>query len=85
VSSYRPPVPMLGVTDQERTWRQLSLVWGVQPVMCTTEVSYEGMLETARDYLLSNQIAKRGQRVVVTAGIPFHVRGTTNMMRIEVL
>ncbi|HEX6308182.1 MAG TPA: pyruvate kinase [Longimicrobiales bacterium] len=85
VSSYRPPVPILGVTDQSRTWRQLSLVWGVEPVMCTTEVSYEGMLAAARDYLLNTRIAKPGQRIAVTAGIPFHVRGTTNMLRIEVL
>ncbi|HSK21197.1 MAG TPA: pyruvate kinase [Longimicrobiales bacterium] len=85
VSSYRPPVPILGVTDQARTWRQLALVWGVEPVMCTTEVSYENMLATAREHLLSRRIAKPGQRVVVTAGIPFHVRGTTNMLRIEEL
>jgi pyruvate kinase len=85
VSSYRPPVPILGVTDRPRTWRQLSLVWGVQPVMCSEQVSYEGMLETAREYLLRTKIARPGQRIVVTAGIPFHVRGTTNMLRIEEL
>jgi pyruvate kinase len=85
VSSYRPPVPILGVTDQVKTWRQLSLVWGVEPVMCTEEPSYEAMLRAARDYLLEHRIAKPGQRVVVTAGIPFHVRGTTNMLRIEEL
>ena len=85
VSSYRPPVPILGVTDMVKTWRQLSLVWGVLPVMCTTEVSYEHMLAAARDYLLANRIARPGQRVVVTAGVPFHVRGTTNMLRIEEL
>jgi pyruvate kinase len=85
VSSYRPPVPILGVTDRAKTWRQLSLVWGVAPVMCTSEVSYESMLEAARQYLLDHRIAKPGQRVAVTAGIPFHVRGTTNMLRIEEL
>jgi pyruvate kinase len=85
VSSYRPPVPIISVTDQLKTWRQQALVWGVQPVLCTTEVNYENMLATARDYLLANRLAKPGQRVVVTAGIPFHVRGTTNMLRIEEL
>ena len=85
VSSYRPPVPILGVSDQERTWRQLALVWGVQPVRCRDEINYENMLAAARDYLLSNRMAKPGQRVIVTAGVPFHVRGTTNMMRVEEL
>jgi pyruvate kinase len=85
VSSYRPPVPILGVTDQNKTWRQLALVWGVQPVMCDEEVNYENMLGVARRYLLDNRIAQPGQRIVVTAGIPFHVAGTTNLLRIEEL
>jgi pyruvate kinase len=85
VSSYRPPVPILGVTDQLATWRQLSLVWGVHPVMCEDEVSYESMLAVAREYLLSRRMAEPGQRIVVTAGIPFHVAGTTNLLRIEEL
>ena len=85
VSSYRPPVPILGVSDQERTWRQLALVWGVHPVRCPTPVTYESMLAAGREYLIRNRLATPGQRVVVTAGIPFHVPGTTNMMRIEEL
>ncbi|MBI4409498.1 MAG: pyruvate kinase, partial [Gemmatimonadetes bacterium] len=85
VSSYRPPVPILGVTDQERTWRQLSLVWGVHPVLCKVEINYENMLARAREYLFSNALARPQDRVVVTAGVPFHVRGTTNMLRVEVL
>jgi pyruvate kinase len=85
VSSYRPPVPILGVTDRSETWRQLALVWGVHPVMCTTEVNYDNMLAAAREYLLQNRMARPGQRVVVTAGVPFHVRGTTNLLRVEEL
>jgi pyruvate kinase len=83
VSSYRPPVPILGVTDDERTWRQLALVWGVQPVLFKDEPGYEAMLDCARRYLLENRMAKSGQRIIVTAGIPFHVAGTTNMLRVE--
>ena len=85
VSSYRPPVPIIGVTDNEKTWRQLALVWGVHPVHCTTDTTYEKMLAGARDYLLRERIAQPGQRIVVTAGVPFHVQGTTNMLRIEEL
>lgn len=85
VSSYRPPVPVLGVSDQERTWRQLALAWGVYPVLCSGPVSYDSMLSAARRYLLEHKLAEAGQRVVVTAGIPFHVQGTTNMLRVEAL
>jgi pyruvate kinase len=85
VSSYRSPVPIIAVTDQERTWRQLALVWGVLPVHCQGEVTYESMLAAGRAHLLQTRRAEAGQRVVVTAGVPFHVPGTTNMLRVEVL
>jgi len=85
VSSYRPPVPIVAVCDQVRTARQLSLVWGIETVLCEQEVNYENMLGAARSYLLDHRIALPGQRVVVTAGIPFHVPGTTNLLRVEEL
>jgi pyruvate kinase len=85
VSSYRPPVPILGVCDDQRTWRQLALVWGVHPVLFQDEPGYDTMLDCARRYLIDHHLARAGQRVVVTAGVPFHVSGTTNMMRVEEL
>jgi len=86
VSSYRPPVPIIAASDQERTFRRLALVWGVIPVRCfTDEVTYDTLLDCARKALIESGIGKRGDRVVVTAGYPFHVRGTTNMLRVEVL
>lgn len=86
VSSYRPPVPILGVCDDERTWRQLALVWGVVPVLYEEpEPSYESWLAFANNYLIKQRIAHPGQRVAVTAGVPFHVAGTTNMLRVEEL
>ncbi len=85
VSSYRPPVPIIAVCDQERTYRQLALVWGVEPVLWNGEVTYSGMLEAARQYLFDRGLAASKERVVVTAGYPFHVRGTTNMVRVEEL
>ena len=85
VSSYRPPVPIIGVCDDERAWRQLALVWGVIPILYRDEPSYENMLDFARQYLIKEKIAVAGQRVVVTAGIPFHIAGSTNMLRVEEL
>jgi pyruvate kinase len=85
VSSYRPPVPIVAVCDNYRTARQLALTWGIESVLCEREVSYEHMLASARGYLLEQHIAQPGQRVVVTAGVPHHVSGTTNMLRVEEL
>ncbi|MEO5511532.1 MAG: pyruvate kinase [Longimicrobiales bacterium] len=85
VSSYRPPVPILAICDSERARRQLALVWGVRPVVCADEPNYETMVACARKYIIENRMAEPGQRFVVTAGVPFHVAGTTNMLRVEVL
>lgn len=83
VSSYRPPMPILGVTHGQRTWRQLSLVWGVKPLLCPTEPTYDHMVGWARHWMLEKGIGRPGEPFLVTAGIPFHVPGTTNMLRVE--
>ncbi len=85
VSSRRPPVPVLTVTDDEKVYKQLALVWGVVPIVHRTESTYESMWETAHTELLRRGLAAEGDRVPVTAGMPFDVRGTTNMVRIETL
>ncbi|MEN8374598.1 MAG: pyruvate kinase [Gemmatimonadota bacterium] len=85
VSSYRPPVPILAVCERDATYRQLALVWGVDPVWVQDDHSYEGMMRVARAELVDKEIARPGDRVIVTAGIPFNVPGTTNMMRVEVV
>ena len=85
VAAQRPPVPILAVTDQPATWRQLAVVWGVKPVLFEGEVSYENMLERTREVAIEQGFGAAGDHFVVTAGVPFHVTGTTNMIRIEEL
>ena len=85
VSSYRPPVPILAVCERETTYRQLALVWGVDPVWVRGDHSYDAMMRVAREALVRKEIARPGDRIIVTAGIPFNVPGTTNMMRVEVV
>lgn len=85
MSAQRPPVPVLAVTDQPDTYNQLAMVWGVHPVMLDGQPAYEPMLERAREVILGAELGRPGEHVVVTAGVPFHVPGTTNMMRIEEL
>lgn len=85
VASQRPPVPILAVTDQWRTYNQLSLVWGVHPLLFRGEAAYDGMRDHAKTEIRRLELGRSGDRFVVTAGVPFHVQGTTNMMRIEQL
>jgi pyruvate kinase len=85
VAAQRLRVPVLAVTDQVRTWSQLALAWGVIPLLCESEATYEGMMSAARQFALERRLGEPGQTFVVTAGVPFHVPGTTNYMRIETL
>jgi pyruvate kinase len=83
VAASRPPVPVLGVTDDRHTYRQLALVWGVVPMLTDQPPNYEAMLGAARGRILERGFARQGDRVVVTAGVPFHVPGTTNLVKVE--
>lgn len=85
VAAQRPEVPILALTDVERTYRQLALVWGVTSVLVPSASSYDDMFEYARGELLRRGLARRGERIVVTAGVPFDVPGTTNTMRVAVV
>jgi pyruvate kinase len=83
VASHRPLVPILVLTDQPRTFRQLALVWGVIPELVPHCDTYWDMVKLALDAVRRRELAKTGDRVVVTAGVPFDVPGTTNLLKVE--
>ena len=83
VASFRPNVPILVLTDQARTYRQLALVWGVIPCLVPHCDTYWDMVKLALDAVRAHGLAREGDRVVVTAGVPFDVPGTTNLMKVE--
>ena len=83
VASQRPSVPILVLTDQPRTYRQLALVWGVIPELVPHCATYDEMVRLALNVVRRRALARTGDRVIVTAGVPFDVPGTTNMMKVE--
>jgi pyruvate kinase len=83
VASQRPQVPILVLTDTPRTYRHLSLVWGVVPELVEHADTYEQMVRMALEAVRRRGLARTGDRVVVTAGVPFDVPGTTNMIKVE--
>jgi pyruvate kinase len=83
VAQYRPNVPIVAVTPEPTTFRQLSMVWGVVPVLVKHYPDYETMLPVARERILARGLAKEGDLLVVTAGVPFDLPGTTNLLKIE--
>jgi pyruvate kinase len=83
VAALRPPVPILAVTTEMATYRQLALVWGVTPVRVDQVPGYDAMLAVVRDLILKRGYAKPGDRIVMTAGIPWGVSGATNLLKVE--
>lgn len=83
ISAFRPRVPILGFSTDALTCRQLALVWGVVPELATRVPTYDAMLDAARGALLAQSYAKPGDHIVVTAGVPFEVPGTTNLLKVE--
>ncbi|MCL6602774.1 MAG: pyruvate kinase [Paenibacillus sp.] len=82
VSKYRPKSPIIAVTTQERTMRQLALVWGITPVFGLEASSTDELLETAVKGGLDSGLVKSGDLVVITAGIPLGRSGSTNLVKV---
>jgi pyruvate kinase len=83
VAAHRPSVPILVLTDVPRTFRQLALVWGVIPELVKHCNTYDEMVQLALEAVQRRGLARDGDRVVVTAGVPFDVPGTTNLLKVE--
>ena len=78
----RPEVPILCLTSRRETARRLALVWGTHCIETSDVRSFSEMVEKACRIALAEGFAKAGQRLVVTAGVPFGTPGSTNVLRI---
>jgi len=85
VAATRPPVPIMAVTTEPVTFRQLALVWGIVPVLVDRVPGYDAMLGVVRDLILRRGYAAAGDRIVMTAGLPWEVSGSTNLIKVEVV
>jgi pyruvate kinase len=83
ISAHRPSVPILGLSTEGTTCRHLALVWGVLPELADRVPNYGAMLDVAREALLAKGLLRAGDRIVVTAGVPWEVAGTTNLLKVE--
>ncbi|MBT3884541.1 MAG: pyruvate kinase, partial [Rhodospirillaceae bacterium] len=81
-SRVRPDAPILALTPELATARRLVLAWGVHPVHTADVTDFSEMVEKATFIAKAEGFAKPGQRLVVTAGLPFGTPGATNVLRI---
>ncbi len=85
VALHRSPVPLVAFTPSQRVRSQLSLVWGVETFLTPYAESTDEMVQLVDNELLALGRCEPGDRVVVIAGVPPGVAGTTNGMRVHIM
>ena len=84
VSKYRCSIPIIACTTDEVTYRQLAITWGVIPVMCPEQPDTDTLFTAAvQSALEQSHILQDGDLVVLTAGLPLGVSGTTNLLKVQ--
>lgn len=83
LSRLRPKMPIIAMTPLEKSFHQLAFNWGVIPFYSSPCQSTQEGFEKISDFALENQLVSYGDLVVMTAGTPLGVSGTTNMMIVE--
>lgn len=85
ISKFRPSTCIIGATIDDKVWRQLNLSWGVIPVKCELKNNTDELFDHAVDVSHKAKLIKNGETVVITAGIPLGISGTTNMLKVQVV
>lgn len=85
LSRYRPACIIVGCTTEKHVWRQLALSWGTVPLMIAEESNTDDLFEHAVDAAVQNGLVHDGELVVLTAGVPLGISGTTNLMKVHVV
>lgn len=83
VSRFRPPVDIVGLTTNEKTWHKLSLSWGVTPQMCENYPSTDVLFYNAQKLTKHILNLCDGDKIVITGGVTNGKSGNTNLIKVE--
>lgn len=83
VSKFHPHAPIVAVTPSEKVFRKLLLVWGVYPLISPEYKSTDILIESAITTALQAKYIKNGDLVVLTAGVPVGIPGSTNLIKVH--
>ncbi|MGI6286588.1 Pyruvate kinase [Moorella humiferrea] len=83
VAKYRPQAPIIATSPDERVLNQLCLVWGVEPLLVKATGGTDEMVNAAVAAAVNSGKVKKGDLVVITAGVPAGVPGTTNLLKVH--
>lgn len=85
LSKYRPSQPIIACVMDEQVQRQLSISWGITPLMMDLATSTDELIEKSTTLAKEHGYLHDGELAVVTAGVPVGVSGTTNMIKIHMI
>lgn len=83
ISKHRPSSMIIGCTTSPKVWRQINMSWGVVPVLCEEKYNSDELFAHAVEVSKKNNLVTEGDIVVITAGIPLGISGTTNMLKVD--
>nr|XP_061801957.1 pyruvate kinase-like [Nerophis lumbriciformis] len=83
VARHRSLQDILAITPNEIAYRQMAMSWGVRPMLAEDIKNSDEMVAAANKAILESGLAQKGDRYVITAGVPFGVSGSTNLIRVE--
>ena len=82
MAKFRPDCKIIGATPFAKVYHQLALEWGVIPIIAAKESNLEELMQASIDISISKKLLQSGDKIVVSAGLPLNVSGTTNMIRV---
>jgi len=85
VSRYRPKAPIIATTPNDNVARKLSIVWGVYPIVSDEVSTTDEMIDSSVKAALEAGFIRNGDVVVISAGIPVAMTGTTNMIKVHIV
>ncbi len=83
VANHRPGCPILATTTEPQTYRHLTLVWGVLPIMTSRASNTDEMIDDSVKAAINAGVTRSGDIIVITAGVPVGQAGTTNLIKIH--
>ena len=85
IARYRPNQPIIAISPERQTVKMLCLVWGVYPASIRGFKSPDEMMRALQKKALELGVVKLGDLVAITAGLPLHQAGTTNMITVKIV
>jgi pyruvate kinase len=83
IASHRPVMPIIAPTPEPATYRQLALVWGVEPLLVDEFANTDAMIVTVVEAARALDLVQNGDLVIITAGVPLGGTGLTNTLKVH--